>query len=177
MKIFIALLFDKETRLNIFEYLKEVEKISTSGNFTNINNLHLTLKYICDTDKLQLEEIKRKLSEISYSCFDYTTNNLGFFQKSKSKIIAYLGLNPNRKLNEIYSLVIDKLNELGYDYGDELYTPHITLGRQVSLINNNSLKDIECNQLTILANRISVMESKRINDRLVYAELFNIPLL
>jgi 2'-5' RNA ligase len=176
MRTFIALLFEDEPRDIIHDITGEIRVISESGSFTNKNNLHLTIVYIGETSAEELEVMKKKLSEIEIKKFDYKTNRIKYFKKSNSRIIVYLGVDKIEPLENLYNNVRIKLKESGLNLHSEKYTPHITLGRQVKVKKNESLHNVYCNSLDLKATSISIMESKRVNDRLIYEELYRIPL-
>lgn len=176
MKTFIALRFEEEPNNIIYDILGEVKAFSDSGNFTDKFNLHLTILYIGETSEEFLETMKSKLMEIDLQKFDYKTNQIKSFQKSNSRLIVYLGVDKTEIIENLYNLVRIKLEEIGLNFENNKYIPHITLGRKIRMKNNKSLQDIYCNSLTLSANRISIMESKKVQNKLVYEELFNIPL-
>lgn len=176
MRIFIALLFEEEKKNIIYDILQEVRVISDKGDFTSLSNLHLTLVYIGNTDQDQLISIRNKLAQIRMHKFTYLTTKIKYFKKSNNQKIVYLGVEKTNALLELFQQVSHKLNEIGYDFPTEKYTPHITLGRKVQFKQYETVSSIYCNQLVLEAKKISIMESKRVDDNLVYEELFSIPL-
>lgn len=176
MRIFIALLFQHEVKDRIYDYLEEIEEIAESGNFTTYGNLHLTVLYIGEVDTDYLQGIKRKLSEISLDKITYQTKGLDYFQKSGNKKIVYLGIKQSFELERLYQLVCLKIKELGKFIPTGSYTPHITIGREVRLISDTDLALVRTKPMTIVADRISIMQSTRVNGKLTYLELDSIPL-
>ncbi len=176
MRIFIALLFDEEKKNIISDILQEVKLISSKGNFTSIGNLHLTLIYIGETSQDELKDIKKKLKEVSVNHFNYLTNKIKYFIKGDNQKIIYLGVEKSDQLLNLYRQVVVKLNDLGHQFHLEKYTPHITLGRKVTTKKYELISSIYCNPLEMSAMKISIMESKRANDKLVYDEIYSIPL-
>jgi 2'-5' RNA ligase len=176
MRTFIALLFDDEPKEIIYDILGEVRTISESGRFILKNNLHLTILYVGETSAEELLAMKEKLSEIKLEKFDYQTNRIKYFRKSNSRIIVYLGVDKIEPLENLYTTVRIKLREIDLNFNSEKYTPHITLGRQVKVKSSESLHNIYSNSLNLRASRISVMESKKVNNKIVYEELYSIPL-
>ncbi len=176
MRIFIALLFEDEKKDIIYDILQEIKLITKSGNFTNYKNLHLTILYLGDTTPEMLERIKEKLTGIDISKFNYETNRIKHFKKSNEKKIVYLGVEKKDILINLYNLIVKKLNDLDYNFPFNKYTPHITLAREVRLKEGESTNDIYCNSLTFNASKISIMESTKVDGKLAYLELFNIPL-
>ena len=132
--------------------------------------------YIGDTSPEQLEQIKAKLSEIDLQSFNYVTNKIKCFSKSNDQKIVYLGVEHSDELHHIYHKIVDKINESGFDFPYQKYTPHITLGRKVKFKEYETVNNIYCNALTINAYKISVMESKRIDGKIVYKKLFSVNL-
>ena len=176
MRTFIALLFDEEKKDIIFDILQEVKLISHKGNFTSIGNLHLTMIYIGETSQDELEAIKKKLEEVKIKQFNYLTSKIKYFTKGDNQKIIYLGVEKSDKLFDLYRSVVKKLNDLGHQFHLEKYTPHITLGRKVTTKKLESVSSIYCNPLEMSALKISIMESKRVNNKLVYEEIYSIPL-
>jgi len=170
MRLFIALLFPDNFKNQIFDYGEEVRDVSMGGNFTDYNNLHLTVLYLGETNQDMYDQIKEKLSEIVIHPFSYHTGCIQCFRKDKSKQIVYLEVKENFELKRLYMQVTQKLKELGIDFPTKKYTPHITLGRQVSLIDVDDLEHIKTKSQTIPVNRISMMESTRVNGKLTYIE-------
>lgn len=176
MKLFVAFLFEDEKKDIIFDILQEAKLISSAGNFTDFNNLHLTVFYIGDTTPEQLEQLKVNLSEIDFKSFNYVTNKIKCFSKSNNQKIVYLGVEHSDELHNIYHKIVDKINLSGFDFHYQKYTPHITLGRKVKFKEYETVSNIYCIPLTINARKISIMETKRVGGKLVYEKLFSVPL-
>jgi len=78
---------------------------------------------------------------------------------------------------EIYTLLSDELYEMGFDIEDRPYTPHLTLGRQIRADWQDftyGINDIKFPVQTVKS--ISLMESSRVNGKLVYSELIKVML-
>ncbi len=176
MRIFIALLFSEPNKQKIYEYGRQIEKVSDSGNFSTYNNLHLTLLFIGRTEVENVRKIADKLSEIKADKFEYQTGDIDFFKRSKLRKIVYLGLKDKYRLRQLYNRIIIKINEIGMDYSANRFTPHITLARQVVLNEEFDESLLHVEPLTLEADRISLMESKRVDGELVYSEIFSVPL-
>jgi RNA 2',3'-cyclic 3'-phosphodiesterase len=176
LRIFIALLFSEKNKKKIYEYQKNVEQISKKGNFTSFNNLHLTMLYIGETELSIIEDIYEKLSEIVANSFSYKTKNIKYFQKSGNRKILYLSLKETYKLQELYVKVVAKIKEVGLNFSNNKFTPHITLARQVLLDEPYDELVFNVPELDLDATKLSVMESTRINGKLIYRELYSIKL-
>ncbi len=176
MRIFIALLFDETNKNMIYEYANRLKEHSKSGNYSTLNNLHLTMLFIGQTDFSVVEEIYGKLSEIKSESFEYQTGNISYFEKSRNRKILYLSLKDTFKIKQLHVKIVAKINELGMDFNINKFTPHITLAREVLFEDGFDNKNLNVPELKLKAKAISIMESKRVGGELVYQELYNIPL-
>lgn len=125
---------------------KEIKKIQEKlprfeGKFTEIENLHLTLKFIGEIDEVNLIEIKRRLKEIKYKKFEAKISEIGVFSPSYIKIVWI-------KLDNCYDIqrIIDaKLD--GILKKEDRFMGHITIARVKSIKNKKyflgELKKIE----------------------------------
>lgn len=113
---------------------KEIKKIQEKlprfvGKFTEMENLHLTLKFLGEIDEEKLVEIKRRLKEIKYRKFEAKISELGVFSPSYIKIVWV-------KLNNCYDLqrIIDEKLE-GIFKKEERFMGHLTIARVKSVKN------------------------------------------
>lgn len=169
MRIFIALLFSEEIKEKIFSVV-DACKMSFSGNYTTYDNLHLTLYYLGEIDEKKLNSLKTSIKEIEFPSFAYTAKKIGSFKNNKAKKILHIRVEKSTYLKMLHQKVINQLFSLGFDLQNTNFTPHITLGRNVEISLEN-LSEITFEKLLIKAEKISIMESKRIGGELVYQEL------
>jgi len=169
MRVFIALLFSETEKKKIFKQLKNLTN-NYQGNYTTYNNLHLTLYYIGEIDSLILEKVINCVKKINFSKFKYETIGLDCFKNRQKDCLVHLKVKNNLNLKQLHDEVIIKLKDIGIKVFNQKFTPHITLGRKVK-INQNDLKQITSKPIIFNANKISIMESKRINGDLVYREI------
>ena len=176
MRVFIAIEFLDEIK----DYLNEIKDIvikeSKSGNFTAKENFHLTLKFIGEVNKSKLENIKECIDKvaINHNDFKFKFNNLGEFPRGNKKII-WIGLQANEKLYNLYLNLEETLSAIGIKKEDREFKPHITIGRQVVLDNDfNKLKEnININDMCTFVNKISLMQSTRVNGELKYLPVYS----
>ncbi|MDT8336202.1 MAG: RNA 2',3'-cyclic phosphodiesterase [Candidatus Izemoplasmatales bacterium] len=169
MRIFIALLFPKLVKDKLYSYIESLKE-NYEGNFTNYDNLHLTLYYIGEINELQLKKVSNALKKINYSVFEYEIDDLSSFKNSPTQRLVHFKVKPNFNLQVLRLKVINALKLAGIEVNSTEFTPHITLGRKVKMT-IEELSKIKSDVLTVKANRISIMESKRLNNELVYEEI------
>lgn len=115
-------------------------------------------------------EIRREAS----AAFELKLNRIGKFDRGNKKII-WVGINKSRELEELYHRLESVLLNYGYSKEDRGFNPHITLAREVKLDGFEQLwESIKVNNLSINVNSISLMESKRIDNKLCYVPLMRV---
>lgn len=178
MRVFFALEFDTDIKKRIKEQQQIIISNSKSGNFTSEGNFHLTLKYIGEIKEEKLDYLKEILNKTVENTLPFciVVNALGYFLRSNRKII-WLGINENKELNTLFRDLEDGLLTIGIEKDTRGYNPHITLGREVILKDNfKSLQDLLYFNEEVFIKKISLMESTRFNDKLVYQSIFSVQL-
>ena len=163
MRVFIAIRFTQAFKEPIFEAQDALRDNGVRGNFTLPENLHLTLAFIGETDRV--DDIKAAVKEVVFEPFEIKTGRLGCFN-GRSKVI-WLGIDGEKKLKAITAELRKNLDIRGIDYAKGRFQPHITLVRQPS----DMPLDIDIKSANMTVKEISVMKSERISGRLVYTAL------
>lgn len=175
MRVFIAIQLEAEVK----EYLSKIQDISrkhsVSGSYSHKENLHLTVRFIGEVTPQLLSQIMVAIEAASQevSSFDLFTENIGSFPR-RNRIILWLGVKGEiGKLQQLYSVLEEKLVKVGITPEDRPYNPHLTLGREIHL--KDDIKDIEkelqLEEKQIKVREITLMESTRENGKLVYKPL------
>ena len=163
MRVFIAIRFTQAFKEPIFEAQDALRDNGVRGNFTLPENLHLTLAFIGETDRV--DDIKAAVKEVVFEPFEIKTGRLGCFN-GRSKVI-WLGIDGEKKLKALTAELRKNLDIRGIDYAKGRFQPHITLVRQPS----DMPLDIDIESANMIVKEISVMKSERISGRLVYTAL------
>lgn len=175
MRMFIAIEFTPEIR----EYLSGIQKkllpVSRRGNFTDIENLHLTLKFIGEVGREDTDALVEAVQEAGSSsrAFNLNLSHLGFFPKG-NRTIVWAGIEDSLPLSRLFGSLEKSLMRQGFPRERKGLSPHITLGREVDLTEKfdiiKGLIPLEKRQIKV--EKISLMESKRIGAKLVYKPVF-----
>lgn len=166
MRLFIAINFNTKIKTQLLSYISLLKDTSLSGNFTRESNLHLTLAFIGETNKI--EEAKRALSSINTPPFMLTLNGMGVFRR-KGGDIYWIGTEKSLELINLQKQISNNLRKSGFFIENREYRPHITLGRKVVLRNQPNFK---IDKMNMKVSTISLMKSERINGRLIYSCIF-----
>ncbi len=129
MRIFIGIKVEAPNELSLINK----ETIYEHSRWVKNSNFHLTLVFIGQADKLEIEKISNALSEIAknHQKFIFKITGTGTFQKRRSSGVLWLGVENSIPLNELQY----EVNETVYELMPNLkrqhhsYTPHITVAR------------------------------------------------
>ena len=159
MRLFIAINFSPKIKAYLMDTMNDLKDNGVLGNYTKIENLHLTLAFIGEVNTA--EPIKRIMDGFSFKKFSIKLKNSGNFRD-----ILWAGIDDNIHLKKLAYLLQDKLRENGYDIEKRSFKPHITLVRQADKIIKPSVFEA-----SMPVEYISLMKSERINGRLTYTEI------
>lgn len=179
MRLFIAIDFDKNTKVYLQNIQSKLKNYTIKGSFTNIENFHITILFIGELEEVKVPKLINALeaSVSKHDTFNLTLDKLGSFKKGTSHLL-WVGTNYNEKLVNIHKELCKTLKHEEIDFDEKPLKPHITLGRQLVLNKeiNELINLINIDKPTIPVSSITLMESKRINDKLTYIPLSNINL-
>jgi RNA 2',3'-cyclic 3'-phosphodiesterase len=124
MRVFVAVNVPEEIREKAALLGKE---IAGSGILpVAARNMHITLKFIGETDEPGLEEIKRRLGAVRFRKFRCGLRGVGVFPKEDFVRVVWAGAQSNNALEELAKGVIGALKGFG---NDERFTAHLTIAR------------------------------------------------
>ncbi len=168
-RIFVAVLFDNDTKRAISKVKSSIKKSAESGKFHKEENFHLTIEFIGMMPEKLLESLWQSIEEsiVGLTSFTVSLDHLGFFEK-RNKKIPWIGMNEINKLEEIQQKVVHAVANVLDHPTIHKYTPHITLGRQVVI---KALPRME-NAINVKVTQIALMESTSITGELCYKPLF-----
>lgn len=131
LRTFIAIKIKPEKNLsdlfNVFKKSLKGEEI----RWVDIDNLHLTLRFLGETNKEQIDEIGKLLETISenFQPFIIGLKGVGYFKSKKQPRVLFLNVENDFILRELAGKIEDKLNELNFGEKGKIFTPHVTIGR------------------------------------------------
>ncbi|MHB8063270.1 MAG: RNA 2',3'-cyclic phosphodiesterase [Ruminiclostridium sp.] len=170
MRVFFAIEFEEELKEYLFTIQKDIRQHCMAGNFTLKENFHLTLRFIGEQSQSQTEQLKKALKEAAVNMqeFELMLNRVGKFDKGNRKIL-WVGLQKSQELKALYGQLESVLVKHGYKKEDRDFNSHITLAREVKIDDYEELANkIVVDNLAIKVKSISLMESKRIDNKLCY---------
>ncbi|AWV89021.1 RNA 2',3'-cyclic phosphodiesterase [Bradymonas sediminis] len=116
----------------------------TRMRWTHPENIHLTLKFLGDTDDALVSRLSDTISGLVKPLFPFEveTKGLGFFPAPELPRIFWCGFAPeSAEVLALLQQAIERdLGELGFEPNERAFHPHITLGRVKSRANPNFAK-------------------------------------
>ena len=180
MRLFTAITFHEDIKDELYQTVERLKNIARGGSFTVKDNLHLTLNFIGETKRL--EEVKQAMeqavSKARAGKFTLSVRRFGKFKRNEGDIY-WLGIEEDRTLWRLQKELVKELKEAGFfDLDDREYKPHLTLGRRVKVKESFEVKEFEAGIMPIqmAVTKISLMNSERIDGKLVYTEIYHVQL-
>ena len=173
MRVFIAINFPTPVRRALVKHQQTIRDAAQSGNFTQEENLHLTLVFLGEVPVGDLARIDAIVDTLASQPFPLTFDEIGRFDR-KGKDIWWVGIRRNRSLLDLQSALDDAFRRAGYRLDSRPFTAHITLAREVRVSDPGDRRRL-CTTIAPIettVTRVSVMESTRIDGRLTYREVY-----
>jgi 2'-5' RNA ligase len=181
MRLFIALRPDDAAADCLCGYIDSLRAVCERGNFTRRENLHLTLAFFGETDRL--EDIRHAMDETRFPAPRLSISGMGRFSRSANHgtshsfgDIWWAGVNA-QGLNELRGGLCAALRARSVPFDGRSFRAHITLGREVTLragADAAALGSLPGVPMTV--GSISLMRSQRMRGRLVYTEIYSRPM-
>jgi len=130
-RIFIALKVNAEIELlRMIASLKDALR-NDSVKWTHVDNIHITLAFLGDTQDRIIDEIYPVLNKkcSGYGSFQIILSGCGVFRSLNDPRIIWTGIQLSDKLTGLNSSIISGLKELNIKLEDRPYNPHLTVGR------------------------------------------------
>lgn len=134
MKIrsFVAINLSNEIQTKLNALVKEIrERSPLSVRWTQIENIHITLKFLGSVEEKQIPEIERVVqnASIGYHPFFIKVGGLGVFPHVERPRIVWVGCEFEEMGLLLQSSLEAGLKALGFDREKRNFHPHLTLGR------------------------------------------------
>jgi RNA 2',3'-cyclic 3'-phosphodiesterase len=185
VRSFFAIPFSK----NCLKYLSEIilqlkKEMPSVIRWVDINNVHLTLKFLGEFNSSDIAPIKKRL-EIAFSGisqFNFKLFNLAFFPNERKPKIIWVGVSLPDQLKQLIAIIEETAFSLGYSKERRDFTPHVTIGRVKENSDPSDLLQIgrivgnkkECEICISEVKEIVFIRSDLTPTGPVYSDLFSI---
>lgn len=187
MRLFIAIPIENRTQKLLQNKIELAQSaLNYDLKWVSGDSLHLTLKFLGDTEKDKISDIKKSMKN---TCSPFTEFNIYYdhydaFPSTDYPKVLYFGLkNDKNIINNLQKELENDLYEKGFEKEDRDYTPHLTFARSRKKTDMHQLKYdyqdfIKENNIRILqkVNQISLIESQLYKSGPVYEDLYTVNL-
>ena len=125
-RVFIAVDFPDEVIKEVARVQELVSKIKFTGKLTELENLHLTLKFLGEIDDEKIEKIKNKLKEIKFEEIKLKLGKIGTFSVRGMPNIVWVNVEGGG-IYELQKKIDEKLKNLFAM--EERFMGHLTIAR------------------------------------------------
>lgn len=148
-----------ENLIGMFNYLKS-ELSGEKIKWTALENIHVTLLFIGDTEEQNLKRIESVLKDTCPGTdgYDLVLRGLGVFRNLADPRIIWTGLDKCDKLLKLNKLIFNQLSDVVLNLKDRPFNPHITLGRIKQVADKAKLKQLTDRYQNIEIQRININE-------------------
>lgn len=149
---FIAI--EIKTALKILEFENEIKKSGADVKLVEPHNIHITLKFLGDTEEKQIDEIEHVIKDVAKNNkpFPITLKGTGVFPNENYLKVVWIGIIDNGVIETIARPIDEQLSHLGFMRENRGFSPHLTIGRVKTARNKQQLlqtihkyRDVEFN--------------------------------
>lgn len=125
----------------IISFEKNLANIRADVKLVEPENIHITLKFLGDTDEKHIDAIEQIMKEsvVGISPFPITLKGTGVFPNQHYMKVAWIGIINADGLATISQALDEKLNTLGFKKENRRFSPHLTIGRIRTAQNKDQL--------------------------------------
>ncbi|MBI4826724.1 MAG: RNA 2',3'-cyclic phosphodiesterase [Nitrospirae bacterium] len=141
LRCFIAIELPEEIKKSLAETQTALKKYGAEIRWVRPENIHLTLKFLGDTEEEQLEKISANISEAcrGFKAFSLKMTGLGVFPGMRSPKVLWAGLNGSNNIIDLQKGIDISMAHFGFKPEKREFSPHLTIGRFRSLANKDAL--------------------------------------
>ena len=130
MRLFIAIEIPPIVRRALAGLLMEFRAIAPQAKWVRAENMHITLKFLGETESSKLAAVRETLSAIhSSQAVTLRFLGLGFFPNENRAKVFWAGIESSANLPAIAVEIDQSMHRLGFPLENRPFTPHLTLAR------------------------------------------------
>ncbi|MDQ4087843.1 MAG: RNA 2',3'-cyclic phosphodiesterase [Pseudomonadota bacterium] len=143
------------------------------------DQIHLTLRFIGETDRHQADDIHAALGGIHQRPFEVAIDGIGTFNRRGQPETVWAGVTPHEPLKALHKKVDQAIARVGIPPDQRAYAPHITLARLKR--SSGSVRGLieqagGLRSEPFLVNAFALYESKLTPEGAVYTAVARYPL-
>lgn len=135
LRTFIAIDLPDDIRGRMHAAISSLDHGSREVNWVKPENIHITLKFLGNTEPGTIEKIKEAIgsSVAGIKPMLLSINGIGGFPSLKSPRVLWAGVLENPELTRLHANIEERLTTAGFERDSRVFHPHITLCRIKSI--------------------------------------------
>ncbi len=132
IRLFIATPISSEVEKELARIISVLKNAGGPVKWVEPSNIHLTLKFLGDTDEKLIPQLKKIIDDIAttYKTVPTTLNTLGAFPNLSRPRVYWIDLRGgDAELGKIAAALDNAIHELGFEKENRPFRSHLTLGR------------------------------------------------
>ncbi len=132
VRLFIALELSKLQKKEVGEFQKNVKRHLDNARWVKPDNIHLTLKFLGETEADKVEPIKEAIDEVcpGFKPFTIRYGESGVFPSERKARVLWVGIKEGYdSVCNLAGKIEEEMAGLGYKKEKRSFHPHLTIGR------------------------------------------------
>ncbi len=138
IRTFICIDFPDEVIKEVARVQSLIKNAKFTGKLTELENLHLTLKFLGETEQENLENVDNILSSISFPKFEAKLENIGTFSYKNNPKIVWIKIG-SKEIFELQKQIDISLTNLFKQ--EERFMSHLTIARIKNVKDKKGFED------------------------------------
>jgi len=128
----------------LVEFENEIKKTGADVKLVDPNIVHITLKFLGDTDENLVEKIEEimKNSVEEIKPFEMQLIGTGVFPDQKYMRVAWIGIKNGEQIGKIANKIEEQVSKLGFEKENREFSAHLTIARIRSAKNKEKLLQV-----------------------------------
>ena len=164
MRLFIAIQLSDGIRNSLSAVQAYLRDHGVRGNYTKIQNLHLTLAFIGEHSDPDL--VLEAMRSVPFAPFPMRIEGFGSFGD-----LYWCGIGRNDDLLSYVKRLRRALAESGIPFDRKKFSPHITLIRRAEYDRRRGFPGVTIPDVSMRVTGVSLMRSDRTKSGMVYTEV------
>jgi 2'-5' RNA ligase len=182
MRLFIAINLPEEWKETLSKPMESIAWIAKGVHWVEPKGMHLTLKFLGDVEREQMETLTNLLKPIAESSpgFHVRIAGTGAFPSPRRPRVFWAGISAPEELLRLQRRIDEATQLLGFPPEDREFKPHLTVARIKDPLGKKRITDaflrFKIRSETFHVKCFSLMRSHLKSDGARYEELVNFPL-
>ncbi len=131
LRCFIAIEIPPSVKESVAKIINTLRKFDTDIKWVSSENIHITLKFLGQTDESLINPIKDSLIKklLPYNSFYIRIYGTGCFPGAKHPRVIWVGIEEAEFLKKLQKDIEDEMVKFGFPSEKRSYSPHLTIGR------------------------------------------------